>query len=371
MKTSAAVFGIIILVAIVLSGCKEKIKPGEQEIARPVVQGVVVEKVGLTEVNDHYEATGTVRARNTVLLAAKIMGEVKEVKVLPGAVVRKDDVLLVISAPDIDARVQAAQEGIEEAKRAVEIAGEEKSLSEKTLERYRRLHEEKAVTRQEFDEVRTKAEVAGLEYERVQKALKRAEAGLEEANAVKGYSVIRSPISGVVAEKKIDTGSMTTPGAPLIVIEEPVYRIEVPVDEGLLTSISKGDIVRISIDAIDVDTTGKVSEIVRQIDPLTRAFTVKIGLDGNPKLLRGGFYARARFVIGKKSGIFIPEQAVISRGDLKGVYAVSEEGVITFRMVKVGKKDDSLVEIISGLNAGEGIIVQGTEKAVDGGKVAR
>jgi len=369
MKISVVMSGIILL-TFVLSGCGEKIKPGEQEIKRPMVQGVSIEEAALSEVDNYYEATGTVRSRNTSLVAAKIMGEVKDIKVLPGAVVKKGQNLLVISAPDVNARAQAAQEGIEEAKKAVDMAREKMTLSEKTFERYRKLYEERAVTGQEFDEIRSRREVAVLEYERLQKALKRAEAGLEEATAFRGYSVIQSPVSGIVAEKKIEIGSMAAPGTPLFVIEESLYRIEVPVDEGLLTSIRTGDPVSVSIDAIQMSTKGKVGEIVRQVDPLTRAFTVKIDIDENPKLLRGGFYAKAKFLLGKKSGLFIPEQAVISRGDLKGVYTVSQEGVVTFRLVKVGKKADGRVEIISGLNAGEKVVVKGAEEAVDGGKIA-
>ncbi|MBI5056789.1 MAG: efflux RND transporter periplasmic adaptor subunit [Nitrospirae bacterium] len=369
MKKFIVIAGIIIINAFIIS-CGEKIKPGENEVKRPLVKEVGIEEVRLSERNDYYETSGTLRSRNTALVSAQIMGEVKEIKVKPGDRVKKDDVLLVIKAPDISARVQAAQEAFEEAQRGLSMAGENKNLMEKTFERYKKLFDEKAISGQEFDEIKTKKDIAALEYERAQKGLKRAEAGLNEAEAFKGYAVIRSPLNGIVSEKKIDTGSMTAPGAPLFIIEEPVYRVEVPVDEGLLSFINTGTPVDIVIDAIGVQTSGRVGEVVRQIDPLTRTFTVKIDISESAKPLQGGFYARAKFTIGKKSGLFIPEGAIVSRGELKAVYAVDQDGIITFRLVKTGKSADGITEILSGLNAGDRIIVKGVEKAVDGGKVA-
>ncbi|MBI4848574.1 MAG: efflux RND transporter periplasmic adaptor subunit [Nitrospirae bacterium] len=350
----------IILVASLIYACNEKIKPGEQEVKRPLVQGIVIEEVKQSEVTDLYETSGTLRSRNTALVSAQIMGEVKEINVKPGDRVKKDDVLLVIKAPDIGARVQAAQEAFEEAQKGLSMAGENRDLMEKTFERYKKLFDEKAISGQEFDEIKTKKDVAALEYERSQKALKRAEAGLNEAEAFKGYAVIRSPLNGIVSEKKIDAGSMTAPGAPLFIIEEPVYRVEVPVDEGQLSYINTGTPVDIVIDAIGVQTGGRVGEVVRQIDPLTRTFTVKVDISESAKPLQGGFYARAKFTLGKKSGLFIPEVAIVSRGELKAVYAVDQDGIITFRLVKTGKSADGMTEILSGLNAGERIIVKGS-----------
>jgi RND family efflux transporter MFP subunit len=368
MKRTFAIFVIIVITALI-PGCGEKIKPGESTVRRPQVSGVTVEEIRPSETDVFYETSGTLKSRNTALVSAKIMGEVTGIKVKPGDAVKKGDVLLTISAPDINAKADAAGEAFKEAQRGADIAGENKGLMEKTFERYKKLYEEKALSGQEFDEVKSKKEVALLEYERAQRALDRAEAGLQEAEAFKGYAVVRSPLNGIVSEKMIDIGSMATPGAPLILVEEPDYRVEAAVDEKLLSSINKGTQILISIDPIAINTTGRVSEIVRQVDPLTRTFIVKMDLNENPKSLRGGMYAKVRIPTGKKPGLFIPLDAVISRGDMSGVYAVSEDGIVTLRFVKTGKGSEGKIEILSGLSAGEKIIVKGIEKAVDGGKV--
>jgi len=368
MKRTFAIFIIIILIALII-GCGEKIKPGENAVRRPQVSGVTVEEVRPSETEVFYETSGTLRARNTAAVSAKIMGEVTGIKVKPGDEVRKGDIILTMNAPDMTARAEASKEAYKEAQRGADIAGENKGLMEKTFERYKKLYEKKALSGQEFDEVKSKRAVAVLEYERAQRALDRAEAGLQEAEAFKGYAVVRSPLNGIVSEKMIDIGNMAMPGAPLILVEEPVYRVEAVVDEKLLSSINKGTQVLISIDPIAINTTGRVAEIVRQVDPLTRTFTVKMDLNENPKSLRGGMYAKVKIPTGKKPGLFIPLDAVISRGDMSGVYAVNEDGIVTLRFVKTGKVSEGKIEILSGLSEGEKIIVIGIEKAVDGGKV--
>jgi RND family efflux transporter MFP subunit len=368
MNYGVRVVGFIISV-IMVSGCGENNIPGEQKGEHPVVQGVAVKKLMPVEVTEFHESSGTVRSVNTSVIAAKVMGEVRDIKVKVSDSVQKGDLLLVINSPDIDARIKAASEALGEAEKALDMAHEQKTLMEKTFSRFNELYAEKAVSEQEFDEIRTKKEVATLEYELSQNSLKKAEAALEEAEAFSGYTTIRSPVNGIIADKHIDIGSMAAPGMPLIIIEEHTYRIETAVDEGMLALLKVGMPVKIFIDALGMEKQGTIGEIVHQIDPATRSFTVKIDIKESSKLMRGGFYSRVRFPIGKKSKLFIDEKALITRGELKGVYTVDDEGLITLRIIKIGKKKDGRYEVLSGINPGERIIVEGVANAVDGGSI--
>lgn len=368
MKNGKLMF-ILVSGMLLLYGCGEKIRPGEHEVERPVVSDVGIEAVEPVEVTRYYETSGTVRAKNTSLVSAKVMGEVKDITVKTGDRVKKGDLLLTIHSPETASRVEAAREMLGEAQKGLDIAGENRVLTEKTFERFRNLYQEKAVSEQEFDEIKARKEVAQLQYELASKSLKKAEAGLREAEAFMDHTEIRSPVDGTIAEKKIDIGSMTVPGMPLFIMEEPAYRVEVPVDEGLLSSITRDMQVDIHISALGLSTKGTVGEIVRSIDPRTRTFTVKIDLDEKIPLLRGGFYAEVKFPAGRESKIFIPESSIVTRGELKGVYTVDENGIITLRLIKTGKGRNGMAEILSGLKSGERVIVRGVEKAVDGGVV--
>jgi RND family efflux transporter MFP subunit len=363
-------FTILAPAIIMISGCSEKIEPGKQAVERPSVTGVVVEEVRARDEVDYYEATGTVAARNTSRVSAKIMGEVKDIHVFPGSRVRSGDVLLEIHSPDSTSRVRAAEEARGEAEEGLKMAEEGRTLMAKTYERYLGLHEARAVTDQEFDEIKTGRTIADLRYEQSLRSLKKAEAALKEAEALRDYTMIRSPVEGVIAEKNIDRGSMTAPGMTLFVIEEAAYRVEVPVDEGLLSEVTLNMPAEISVPALNLSTRGKVGEIVPQVDPRSRTFPVKVDLPEGVQSLRGGFFALVKFPVGKKSRLFVHEDAILSRGELRGVYVVDAEGVITFRLVRTGKIAGTMTEILSGLNSGEKIIVKGAEGAVDGGRVS-
>jgi multidrug efflux pump subunit AcrA (membrane-fusion protein) len=110
---------------------------------------------------------------------------------------------------------------------------------------------------------------------------------------------------------------------------------------------------------------GSVTDVVPSVDPVSRSFLVKVGV--KEAGLRNGFYAKVSIPVGKREVLLVPERAVVERGQLNGVYVVDKESVIVYRLVKVGRKYGERLEILSGLNPGERMVVEGVDKAVDGG----
>jgi RND family efflux transporter MFP subunit len=361
---------LLIIGIMVLAGCEDKIKPGESTVERQVIKGVVTDVVEPEEVVEFYETSGSVKAVNTSLVSSKVMGTVREIYVKVGDRVKKGQVLLKIHSPEIEAKVSAAEEALQEARRLLGKAEAEKRLMEVTYSRYERLYKERAISEQEFDEVKTRKTAAELEYERVLSFLKRAEASLKEALAYRGYTTITAPADGTVADRRIDIGSMALPGTPLFIVEEERYRVEAEVDERVLRNIKEGMDVELEIPSLNIKTRGKVSEIVQQIDPLTRTFLVKVDIPEGIKSLRGGLYAAVRIPVGSRERIMVPLSALFERGELEGVYVVDSEGVVTLRLVKTGKRIGNTIEILSGLEAGERIITEGVERVVDGGRLS-
>ncbi|MDR3559810.1 MAG: efflux RND transporter periplasmic adaptor subunit [Negativicutes bacterium] len=366
MKRFPAILFVALLITMVAAaGCSSKVKPGTSEVKRPEVKGITVTVAQKAMTADYYETSGTIKAKTVSALASKVMGTVTSVFVKEGDRVNAGQVLATLEDTDLSARAVAAQAGYREALKAVEIAGQNRSLAGTTYQRYQQLYNDKAISQQEMDQIETQKRVADLELERAQQSSSRAQA---EAQVYYGLTQIISPSTGVVTAKKIDLGSTAVPGVPLFTVEDTAaYTFEADVDESLAGRLTVGMPADVLVSAAGKTVQGIISEIAPSIDPASRKFHIKLEVPGDG--LKSGLYAKIRLPIGTKEALLLPPGAIVEKGQLTGVYVVDDNGVVTYRLVRLGKQVDNKVEIVSGLNPGEKVIVNGVEKAVDGGIV--
>jgi len=360
------VFFLLLATGFFLIGCGEKIAPGSAEVKRQTISGVSIATLIPASIDEFYEAVGTVKADHTSTIASRMMGTVTSLLVKEGDTVENGQLLLTLDDRDVVQKVKAAEAGYQEATKALESVKQNRELTGITYERYRKMFEEKAISRQEMDQFETQKKVAGLEHERVQEMVNRAAAGLSEAKIFLGFTRVTSPIKGRVTEKKTEVGSMAVPGMPLLTLEDiAAFHAEVTIDESLSGKLRTGLSVLVSIEAIDRQMPGKIKEILPVVDPLSRSFIAKVSLSGAG--LRSGLYARVKIPSGKKEVLLAPQSAIVEKGQLTGVYAVDGQGIVTYRLIRTGKAYDGNREILSGLKPNDRIIVQGVEKAKDGG----
>jgi RND family efflux transporter MFP subunit len=353
---------------IVLGGCKDKVKPGSVEVQRQAVTDVTVAVISMAQVESFYETSGTVRAKATSIVAPRIMGTVTAMKVKQGDTVKSGDLLLTIDDRDAAHRVSAAEAAYGEARSGLEAAGENRSLARVTHERYSNLFAEKTISRQEMDQFETRKKIAESEYTRAEEVVRRAKAGLDEAKVYHGFTRITAPVTGPVVERKADPGSMAVPGMPLLIIEDSSQlKIEASIDERLSGKIKVGMAAYILIEDTGSRIRGTIGEITPAVDPSSRTFPVKIYVED--RSLRSGMYTKVLIPEGKKDVLLIPKKAVVERGQLAGVFVKDDKGVLTYRLVKTAKLSGDSIEVVSGLKPGESVVVEGVEKAVDGGIV--
>ncbi len=366
MVSKVFLLTLVIAVIVALPGCNEKIKPGRTEIKRTKVTGITAEIVSPSTVDEYYETAGTVTAGNISLISSRIMGTVKSLNVEEGDHVEKGGLLLMLDHRDMTQKVRAADEAYNEALKALEAARANARLARVTYERYKNLHEQKALTGQELDQIETKRNVAELEVERAEAVVKRAQAAKAEAEVYLDFARIASPVTGVVTQKNIDAGSMASPGAPLLTIEDTSsYRIDINVDERLAGTVSAGMRADVYLNAVDRKLEGRVEEVVPSVDPMSRTFMVKIKLKGEG--LKNGLYARVAIPVGKREVLLVPGRAVTERGQLTGVYTVDEQSVISYTLIRTGKSFGDKVEVLSGLEPGDSVVIEGVGRAKDGG----
>ena len=374
-------FLLLIPVAIWLTGCGETPREKSAASLQPMV-AVSTVTAGTETWPSIYEATGTVRARTSAVISAKLMGYVREVKVQTGDRVREGQVLVTLDTRDLDVssrRAEAAREevrtAVPEADSAVAAAKANLYLAQATFGRMQDLFQKKSISNQEFDEASAKLKAAQAAYEmaqarRVQLNSKLAQVDQEvrATEVTRSYADVLAPFAGVVVSKSVDPGSLALPGAPLFTIErEGAYRLEASVEESRLATIRIGQPVSVTLDSIDHTFDARVSEIVPAVDAATRAYTVKIDLPVLPAL-RSGVFGRASFQLGSRSPLAIPAGAVTARGQLQSVVVV-DNGVARTRLITVGQRIKDRVEVLSGLTAGENVIFPIPEGLVDGARV--
>jgi RND family efflux transporter MFP subunit len=362
-----------IAVGIVLFWVFHRHKPGRSPEPPVTVRNVATKTVHKKDVNDFYEAAGTIQARTISVVSSRIMGVVTDVLVKQGDQVTAGQELLLIDDNDLAQRVKAAQASYEEATKAQEIASSHKALAETTYKRYRQLYDGKALSGQEMDQIANQRQHAELEFQRAQAAVEAAAAGLEQAKISLGFSRITSPIDGVATHKNIDKGSMATPGTPLMTVEDNAgYRVETSVDETMAGRISVSMPVDVAVDSISRTFKAAVSEIVPSIDTTSRTFLVKAGIaqDPNGPSLANGLYARVLIPQKSRSVLAVPATAILRKGQLVGVYVVGDGNRVSYRMIRTGKTFGGDVEALSGLNDGERIVAAGVSSIVEGQVIA-
>jgi RND family efflux transporter MFP subunit len=364
-----------------LAGCSEP--PNESNSASPAPPvAVSVVAVAEQEWPSIYEATGTVRARTSAVIAARLLDYVVDVKVQAGDRVREGQLLVTLDARDLDVNSRKAAAALDEVRSSVPeadnaVAGAKANLdlAQATFNRMQELWNKKSISNQEFDEASAKLKAAQAVYEmaRGRRAQLDAQAArvqqeVRATEVARSYAEITAPFAGVVTAKSVDPGALAVPGAPLLTIErEGAYRLEASVEESRLATIRVGQPVSVRLDGVDRTLEARVSEIVPAVDAASRSYTVKIDLPPVPAL-RSGAFGRASFQVGSRSPLTIPAGAVTERGQLQSV-VVAENGVAHTRLITTGQKNKDQVEVLSGLTTGEKLIFPVPSRLSDGAAV--
>lgn len=358
-------FFITILAApLLLGGCSEKTGPNEAEVQRKSITGVETAIATLQTYPESIEATGTIKAATIGAVSSKVMGTVTSVMVKEGQRVKKGQTLLTIDDSDMAQKVAGAEAGLKETGFGLESARRQSEVTEATYQRYAKLFEANAISRQEFDNITLQRDSARLNLAGMEASVRRARAGAEEARVYKGYARVVAPFSGVVSEKKIDVGSMAAPGTPLIMIEDDsAFVLEASLDGRLAGLIRPGMALRANIDGKEYQA--RVTEVIPSIDAATRTFLIKASIKGEG--LRTGLYAKVTIPGVQKQALIVPAASIVTKGQLTGVYTVDKKGVVTYTLVRVAGAYGDEVEVISGLTEGDQVISKGAEAAFDGG----
>ena len=303
---------------------------------------VLVEVITAEEIEPprQVEIMASVEASQSASIAAKISGNIMELPVNLGSKVSSGDILVVISADEIKAKLSQAQAQLEQAKR--------------NLTRERNLLKKNAATPESVKTLEERNRIA--------------QATFNEARTMLDYATIRAPFDGVITSKPANVGDLATPGRTLLTLEnESSLQVITDVPEALVLDLAIGDILPVKIEAAKLEISGAITEIAPRADPTSRTAPVKLQIPSSPDI-RSGQFARVSLPGSKGTAIMVPKSAVQSFGQLERVF-VELDGRVRLQLVKTGQVVDDLIEILSGVSAGDRVVVSDTRELVDGRRV--
>lgn len=333
----------ISLAVAALAGCGGSEPLPTRAERAPVAAPVSVAQV--ESVTDAIVATGTAEAYRRVMPGTKIMGRIEQVLVREGDRVAKGATLARLESRDLAAMVEQAKAGVAMAEAQLENA---RAQHARILD----LHSRGSVTEKNKED-------AEAGFRTATAAVEQARANLRAAEVTLSYAAITTPVAGHVVERRTEAGDMAAPGMPLFAIED-LSRVKIiaKVSESEIAGLETGGAAKVAIEALDFERDATVAKIVAAADRASRTFEVELLVDNDDGRIKSGMFARVSFARGVRSGLFVPESALVQRGQLDGVFAVDEQQRALLRWVRLGQKAaDGRVEVISGLGAGERYVV--------------
>ncbi|KAF5048345.1 Multidrug resistance protein MdtA [anaerobic digester metagenome] len=301
-----------------------------------VKKNVKVEEVRLTPVDQLSTFTATVEANTVNNIAPAMGGRIRSIHVDVGSRVGKGQTVVTMDA----ANYSQQQTQLATLKR--------------DYERYLELYNVGGISKQQLDQVKAQLDVA-------QTAL----------NNLGENTRLTSPINGVVTVRNYDPGDMAG-GQPILTIENinPV-KVIINVSESFYSQVVKGMPAKVQVDALSDEVfEGKVSLIHPTLNPVSHTFPVEIEVNNSDQRLRPGMFSRVTMNFGTNDRPLVPDMAVLKQTGSNDRYVfVEKDGKAVYTLVQLGTRIEDKYEIISGLSAGDRVIVQGNAGLIDGTEV--
>jgi len=291
---------------------------------------------------DRIEAVGTMSARNAVDIASEVDGRVVELRFSEGDQVQAGDILVVLDDRQARSDLKVAEARLDDARN--------------NFARAERLRPSNNISEAEYDQRRS--------------ALQVAEAEKEAAETRLANRRIEAPFSGHLGLRDISRGAYVRAGdriTTLDTIEEMELNFSVP--ERFLGQLAVGQTLTARTDAFrDREFTGEVQELGARIDPLSRTLPVRAAVNNEDRLLRPGQFMTVSLKVGERTGLMVPEQAILTQGNEQYAYVVKDD-TAERRTLQLGQRLPGQVEVREGLTGDEQVVITGQDRLRDGDQV--
>lgn len=359
LAVSLAIAGLF-----VFAGCGNK-QAQQQKTGAVAVKSMQVIK---RDTPNLYEFTGFVEAQQEANITANVSGKITSKNFNGGDWVEAGQVLFSIDQRTYRANVLNAQAGVASAR--TELA-----RLETDAQRYAKLYEQHAVSRQAYD-------LALAQRDQAQAAVKAQEALLENAQISMGDTDVRAPFAGKISTSDLSVGNYVTAGQTVLATmsnTNPV-RIKFSISENEYLALAKAhtdagvnslqDLKLVLSDGTVYEGSGAVDQVNREISGNTGALTLKARFSNDSNILLPGMFARLQANAGtRKNAVLIPQRAVKEMLYKKFVFVIGNDNKVDMREVTLGARAGKLWLVEKGLNGDETIVVEGIQKVNKGSEV--
>lgn len=340
----------------------------------PAVETTTVQLVTPTQESTVLNATGYTYARTRAAVGARIIGRVVELRVDEGDPIRRGDVIAVLDSADLEAASRQAEAALAEARARLAYA-------EREERRQRALVDAGINAQAQLDTAVTQRAVAAA-------VVDTAQARVDSVEAQLAYTVIHSPIDGVVIERNVEVGEMVAPGGftsqqstgSIVRIADPSsLEIEADINESYISKLELGQPTSIKVDAVpDATYHGRLRQIVPTADRQRAVVEVKVTVDDRDERLVPDMSCTVTFLaegtdaerLERPPRLLVDPAAIVERDGARIAYRVAGGRVERVAVaVAEGPAGDQRVEVTSGLRAGDVVVVDPGEELEDGARV--
>lgn len=362
-KTIFKAFALLSIAAFGMTSCGSKDKDAAAAADQKVqvkVAKAVSQMVPQTEV---YTATVESDVKNSI--APNMSLRIKSILVDVGDVVGKGQVVAYLDATT-ETQLGMGLKSQEASLKSVQAQYENQKVE---TGRAAELYRMGGISKSEYDAAQLQLKVAEMNLEAAKAQLTSLKSQVSQSSE---NAKLVSPVSGVVTARNYDNGDMYSTGQPVLVIEQtnPV-KLKINVSENYYKLLSKGMDVDVTLDAYEGEKFyGTVTIVYPTIDQSTHTFPVEITIKNSEQKVRPGMFARATVNFGGVKRVLVPDEALVKQigaGD-RYVY-VCKNGKVSYNKVELGKHLGSQYEIISGVNAGDDVVIAGQNRLANGKEV--
>jgi membrane fusion protein, multidrug efflux system len=284
---------------------------------------------------------GTIEAVNQGTVSAQTSGRVLEVLYDVNDFVPAGAVIIRLGSTEQKAGLDEAQAGLTEATaREVEARAR--------FERIAGLFEDRAVSRQQYDQALADREAASARLAAARAALTSAREGVS-------YTEIRAPYAGVVTRRHVEAGEAVRPGTPLMSgLSLQYLRVAVELPQSVVERVREIRKAAVYVDGRRVEA--KSLTLSPQASPESSSFLVRLELPENAAALYPGMFVKVAFVVGETVRLLIPAHALVERSEVTAVYVQGAEGDLALRQLRLGHRFEDKIEVLAGLEPGETIV---------------